>query len=60
MKKIIPFSQKVYQLVKKVPPGKVTTYKEIAQALNSKAYQAVGQTLACNPLSNQSSLSSGS
>ena len=49
MNKVSPFSQKVYQLVKKVPPGKVTTYKEIAKALNSKAFQAVGQALACNP-----------
>ncbi len=50
MKKVSPFSQKVYQLVKKVPRGKVTTYKAIAQALNTKAYQAVGQALRRNLL----------
>jgi len=43
------FSQKVYQLAKKVPSGKVTTYKQIGQALNSQAYQAVGQALKNNP-----------
>ena len=49
MRKISPFAQKVYQLVKKVPAGKVTTYKTIARALNTKAYQAVGQALRKNP-----------
>ena len=42
------FSEKVYSLVKKVPKGKVTTYKEIANALKTNAYQAVGQILAKN------------
>ena len=49
MRKISPFAQKVYKLVKKVPAGKVTTYKTIARALNTKAYQAVGQALRKNP-----------
>ena len=43
------FSQKVYHLTKKIPKGKVSTYKEIAHALNSQAYQAVGQALKRNP-----------
>ena len=43
------FSQKVYQLTKKVPKGRVTTYKEIAKALGIRAYQAVGQALSRNP-----------
>lgn len=43
------FSKKVYQLTKKIPKGRVTTYKEIAKALNTKAYQAVGQALKRNP-----------
>jgi methylated-DNA-[protein]-cysteine S-methyltransferase len=43
------FYQKVYKVLKKVPPGKVTTYKKIAQKLNIKAYQAVGQALKKNP-----------
>ncbi|MFT4311343.1 MAG: MGMT family protein [Candidatus Woesearchaeota archaeon] len=34
--------QKCYQLLKKVPKGKITTYKQLAKALNTKAYRAVG------------------
>lgn len=43
------FSRKVYQLTKKIPKGRVSTYKEIAKGLNSRAYQAVGQALRRNP-----------
>ena len=53
MKKVSPFAQKVYQLLKKIPKGKVSTYKEIAKALNCRAYQAVGQALKRNPFSPQ-------
>jgi methylated-DNA-[protein]-cysteine S-methyltransferase len=52
-KKPTLFAQKVYQLTKKIPRGKVTTYKAIAQALNTKAYQAVGQALRRNPFAPQ-------
>lgn len=44
-----PFQIKVYQLCSQIPQGKVTTYKEIARALNTNAYRAVGQALRCNP-----------
>ena len=40
---------KVYELCSKVPKGKVTTYKDIAQALGIKSYQAIGQVLKRNP-----------
>ena len=43
------FSERVYAITKKVPRGKVTTYKEIAHALNCKAYRAVGNALNRNP-----------
>ncbi|WP_028485291.1 MGMT family protein [Hydrogenovibrio halophilus] len=43
------FSQQVYALVARIPPGKVTTYKALAQALDSRAYQAIGQALHRNP-----------
>ena len=49
MTKTLSFSQKVYQLTKQIPKGKVSTYKELAKVLHSKAYQAVGQTLKANP-----------
>jgi methylated-DNA-[protein]-cysteine S-methyltransferase len=39
----------VYELVKKIPRGKVTTYGEIARALGTKGYQAIGQALKRNP-----------
>ncbi len=43
------FSESVWKLAGKIPKGKVTTYKEIAGALNSRAYRAVGQALKRNP-----------
>ncbi len=42
-------AEKVYTLCKQIPKGKVTTYKELAKALNTKAYQAIGQSLKKNP-----------
>ena len=43
------FNQKVYNLLKKVPKGKVTTYKILAEKLGTKAYRAVGNAMAANP-----------
>ncbi len=43
------FSQKCYSLLKRVPKGKVTTYKLIAKALRTKAYRAVGNAMNKNP-----------
>lgn len=43
------FSDRVYDLLRKVPKGRVTTYKEIAHALGSKAYRGVGQAMRKNP-----------
>jgi methylated-DNA-[protein]-cysteine S-methyltransferase len=43
------FSNKVYGLTKKIPKGKVSTYKLIAEALHTRAYRAVGQALRRNP-----------
>lgn len=39
------FSEKVYALVRQIPYGRVSTYKDIASALNTKAYRAVGNAL---------------
>lgn len=39
----------MYTLCKQIPKGKVTTYKAIAEKLNTKAYQSVGQALRKNP-----------
>ncbi len=43
------FDEECYELLKKVPKGKVTTYKEIAKALNTRAYRAVGNAMSRNP-----------
>ena len=43
------FNEKCYSVILKVPKGKVTTYKEIARKLNSKAYRAVGNAMNKNP-----------
>ena len=43
------FSERVLELTKRIPKGKVTTYSEIARALgNPKASRAVGNTLRRN------------
>ncbi|HIH14984.1 MAG: methylated-DNA-[protein]-cysteine S-methyltransferase [archaeon GW2011_AR17] len=42
-------TDQVYTVCKKIPQGKVTTHKEIAKALNTKAYQAIDQALKRNP-----------
>ncbi len=39
------FSERCYSLLSRVPRGKVTTYKEIANALKSRAYRAVGKAM---------------
>ncbi len=43
------FNERCYQLLSKVPKGKVTTYKDLAQAMNTKAYRAVGNAMNKNP-----------
>ena len=43
------FDQRCYELLLQIPKGKVTTYGEIAHALGTKAYRAVGQALNRNP-----------
>jgi len=43
------FDEKVWNLCKRIPKGKVTTYKDIAEKLHTKAYRAVGGALNRNP-----------
>ena len=43
------FEEKCYELLMQIPKGKVTTYKEIAKALKTKAYRAVGNAMRKNP-----------
>ena len=42
------FYLRCYVLLEQIPKGKVSTYAEIARALNSKAYRAVGSAMANN------------
>lgn len=48
MKRNNSFNERCYQLLKLIPEGKVTTYGEIARALNTKAWRAVGSAMAKN------------
>ncbi len=43
------FAEKAYELLRQVPKGRVTTYKEIAHALGTRSYRGVGQAMKNNP-----------
>jgi methylated-DNA-[protein]-cysteine S-methyltransferase len=43
------FDEKVWKLMEEIPKGRVTTYREIAKKLNTKAYRAVGNSCRKNP-----------
>lgn len=45
------FDEQCYGLLRKVPKGKVTTYKVLAEKLGSKAYRHVGKVMNKNPYS---------
>ncbi len=49
MKNKKSFNERCYALLRKVPRGKVTTYKTLANALGTRAYRAVGQAMNKNP-----------
>jgi len=42
------FHQRCYEVLARVPAGRVTTYSEIAKALGSRASRAVGTAMAQN------------
>jgi methylated-DNA-[protein]-cysteine S-methyltransferase len=43
------FQTKVYTALCRVPKGKVTTYKHLAEAINSRSSRSIGQALRRNP-----------
>ena len=43
------FSRQCYDLLKKIPAGRVTTYREMARAMNTRAWRAIGNAMAKNP-----------
>jgi methylated-DNA-[protein]-cysteine S-methyltransferase len=46
---LTPFQRKVYDAVCRVPPGRVVTYKSLAESIDCRSCQAVGQALRRNP-----------
>ena len=49
MNQACTFNERCYTLLRQIPKGKVTSYKEIAKALGTTAYRAVGNAMAKNP-----------
>ena len=47
------FNQKVWTLTARIPKGRVSTYGQIARALKTKAYRAVGNAPNKNPYAPQ-------
>ena len=45
----LSFDERVWELASLIPRGKVSTYRELARALGTKAYRAVGNALNRNP-----------
>ncbi|MBL7169553.1 MAG: MGMT family protein [Candidatus Aenigmarchaeota archaeon] len=43
------FQEKVWELLKQIPKGRVTTYKIISHKLDTKAYRTVGNACHNNP-----------
>jgi methylated-DNA-[protein]-cysteine S-methyltransferase len=43
------FNERVWKKMRKIPRGRVTTYKQLARALNTRAYRAVGNACRHNP-----------
>lgn len=47
---VSPFHQQVLRVMREIPYGETASYKNLAHALNSKAYQAIGSACGRNPL----------
>jgi len=46
---LVTFDERCYALLRQIPKGRVSSYREIAQALECKAYRAVGNAMNKNP-----------
>ncbi len=44
-----PLANRCYQRLREVPAGALTTYRDLAHAVGSRAYRAIGQILHRNP-----------
>ena len=47
--RVTPFQQRVYEAVKQIPRGRVSTYGLVAAAIGCPSARAVGQALRRNP-----------
>lgn len=45
------FQKRVWAEIEQIPHGHVSTYKKLADKLDTKAYQAIGQAVGANPIS---------
>ncbi len=45
-----PYQRKVWLEARKIPYGKTTSYKSLAQRLNHRGYRSIGQAIGRNPL----------
>ena len=48
-----PFQEKVYETLRRVPRGKVTTYLLLGKAIHCNSARAIGQAMRCNPYAPQ-------
>jgi methylated-DNA-[protein]-cysteine S-methyltransferase len=49
LSRAMSFNQRVWAMTARVPKGRVVTYGDVARALGTKAYRAVGNALNRNP-----------
>jgi O-6-methylguanine DNA methyltransferase len=45
-----PFHQRVWREARRIPHGKITTYKSLSRRLKHNGYRSIGQAMAKNPL----------
>ena len=45
-------SKRVYAVARRIPMGRISTYREVAHAIGCRCYRLIGQILAKNPHKN--------
>lgn len=46
---LLSLSTRCYAFIDQIPPGYIITYKDLAQALGTRGYRAVGRIVGLNP-----------
>lgn len=49
MRTVSKIAENCYELLKRVPRGRVTTYKILANNLSTRGYRAIGRIIGANP-----------